>query len=285
MTPTADDPGLDLASLRALRTPRRDTRPLLERIEDHLDEHDGYLAFSGGKDSTLVTHLARQVDPAVQLVWFDSGLEFPETRDFISDLADSWSLNLTIVPAEPTALEVLEQSGQWDLQAPTRPMLDLDRVLLLDPAARAHVLFGPGELWGVRAAESTGRRQLYVTQLRREVARSCRGCCTTGTSGVTREQRQRHGGVVARQDGTRAFSPIWDWSDEEVWSHIARHRLPTNPLYEKLRSLGVGERNLRVAHLLDANLVERGRVTWLRRGWPALFNELADRLPRLRDLV
>lgn len=283
---TPHDPGLDLNALRALRAPGKDPAPLLERIEEHLDEHDGYLALSGGKDSVLVAHLARQVDPAVPVAWFDSGLEFPETRDFITDLADRWSLNLTTVPAEPSALDVLEASGAWDLTAPTREVPDLHQVMILDPSARAHEQFGPGELWGVRAAESKGRRHLYGTQLRREVEHHCHGCCTPADGDApTREQRRRHGGIVNRVDGTVAYSPIWDWTDEEVWSYTARHHVPLNPIYDKLRSLGVGERGLRVAHVVDANAIERGRVTWLRRGWPALFNELAERLPRLHDLV
>ena len=70
------DPGLDIAALRALRGRRTPapTRHLLERIENHLEAHDGYLAFSGGKDSLVVAHLVRQVDPALPITWFDSGL-------------------------------------------------------------------------------------------------------------------------------------------------------------------------------------------------------------------
>lgn len=280
------DPGLDVDALRALRAPSRDTTVLLERIEQHLQAHDGYLALSGGKDSVLVTHLARQVDPAVPIAFFDSGLEFPETLDFIDRLADAWSLNLTIVPARPSALEVLVASGQWDLHAPNRPVPDLHHVMVLGPSARAHELFGPGELWGVRSAESKGRRQLHVTNLRRQVDTGCRGCCSPPADGrITREQRTRHGGVVSRVDGTVAYSPIWDWSDDDVWAYTSGNQVPVNPIYGRLRDLGVAERGLRVAHLIDANLVERGRVTWLRRGWPALFNVLAERLPRLHDLV
>lgn len=282
----SNGPGLDPNALRALRTPSRDSTPLLARIEQHLEEHDGYLALSGGKDSMAVTHLARQVDPAVPIAWFDSGLEFPETRQFIEDLANRWSLNLTIVPAQPSALEILVASGQWDLHAPNRPVPDLHRVMILDPASRAHRMFGPGELWGVRGAESKGRRQLFVTNLRRQVNQHCNGCCAVSDEGrITRDQRAQHGGVVARVDDSVAYSPIWEWSDDDVWAYTAHNHVPVNPIYDRLRDLGVTERGLRVAHVIDANLVERGRVTWLRRGWPALFNELAERLPRLHDLV
>lgn len=278
------DPGLDMTALRALRGTRRDLGLLLHRIEAHLDQHDGYLAFSGGKDSLVVLHLALQVDPSLPVAWFDSGLEFPETRTFIDDLTKQWGLNLEIVPAQPTALDVLVASGRWDHFSQDHHVPDLHQVMILDPARRAHDLFGPGEMWGVRAQESRGRRHLFATQLHREIERSCAGCCPAGAS-PNRQQRLHHGGVLARTDGTVAYSPIWDWSTEEVWSYLAKHDVPTNPVYDRLRTLGVAEASLRVAHLVDANAVQYGRMTWLKRGWPALFAELATELPRLEELV
>ena len=70
-----------------------------------------------------------------------------------------------------------------------------------------------------------------------------------------------------------------------MWSYIHRHGLPVNPVYEKLRRLGAPESALRVTAMIDANGLEHGRVTWLRRGWPELFNELALVLPRMREFV
>jgi phosphoadenosine phosphosulfate reductase len=52
-----------------------------------------------------------------------------------------------------------------------------------------------------------------------------------------------------------------------------------------LRRIGAPEDCLRVTTIIDANGLERGRVTWLRHGRPDLFNELAAALPRLRRLV
>ena len=45
------------------------------------------------------------------------------------------------------------------------------------------------------------------------------------------------------------------------------------------------EEALRVSAMIDGNGLELGRVTWLRRGWPDLFEELAQMLPRLREFV
>lgn len=273
---TAPGPQLDLARLRALRPFRHDTSALVRRIREHLDAHDGYVAVSGGKDSAAVLHLALQADPNVQAVWFDSGLEFPETIDYLTRLRDSWGVQLHRIPAEPPLLEVLHATGTWDHAAPTGPQPDLHDILITEPARKAHSRFGAGELWGVRAAESKGRRALYASALKAESTRS--GTRTAGDRAGT-------GGLVRRGDGTVAFGPIWDWSTADVWAYLAQHSVPINPLYDKLRRIGAPEDALRVSHVIDGHRIESGRIAWLRRGWPALFNELAVVLPRLREFT
>jgi phosphoadenosine phosphosulfate reductase len=91
--------------------------------------------------------------------------------------------------------------------------------------------------------------------------------------------------VLRRADGTVAYGPVWDWPNDEIWAYIRRHRLPANPVYDKLRRLGAPEAALRISAMIDGNALEFGRVTWLRRGWPDLFEELARVLPRLREFV
>src|SRR3546814_1152195 len=97
-TPRAD--GLDLTTLRALRRPRPNLAAIKERIEEHLDNHDGYLAFSGGKDSLVALHLTTAVEPNIPVVFFDSGLVYPQTYEYIADLADAWNLNLEVHRAD-----------------------------------------------------------------------------------------------------------------------------------------------------------------------------------------
>lgn len=289
---SASTAGLDLATLRALHATRpgratrreRDRREILARIEAHLAVHDGYVAFSGGKDSTVVVDLARRVDPAVPVVWFDSGCEYPETRAYIHDLAQRWRLNLTVIEARPSLLEILVDGGGWDHRAPDAITSSLHAALITAPAALAHEMFGPGELWGVRAAESRGRRHLFATALAHQAKRNCTGCCPeTGSSLSSRSRRARHGGVVSRVDGTTAYNPIWDWSTARVWEHLAAHAIPANPLYAKLASLGAPEHATRVSHVIDGNGVETGRIVWLRRGWPDLFTQLRRSLPRIAE--
>lgn len=277
MTPA---PGLDVRVLQGLRTSNRDLHLIFTRIEAHLDEHEGYLAFSGGKDSLVTLHLALQVDPEVPVAFFDSGLEFPETYTYLEQLATAWRLNFDVIPARRTTLEILAATGAWDHHAPRNPNVpDLHQILITEPAAHAHARHGPGEVWGVRAEESRGRAAAYTNALR---ATGC-GCHTTCTTAA--DARAHHGGQIRRVDGTTAYGPVWDWKTPEIWGHISRHQLPVNPVYDKLRRLGAPEHFLRVSHMVDATRLQEGRITWLRRGWPTLFEEIATVLPRLREYI
>ena len=42
-----------------------------------------YVSFSGGKDSTVLLHIARQIYPDIKAVFVDTGLEYPEIRQFV----------------------------------------------------------------------------------------------------------------------------------------------------------------------------------------------------------
>ena len=271
-------PGLDLDRLQALRTLPHDLPRIRERIATHLDTHDGYLALSGGKDSMVVLHLARQVDPNVRVCFFDSGFEYPETYTYLANLADAWSLNLHVIPARINTLQLLVDDGSWDYHAPDHPGgPSIGQVHIVEPVAKAHARHGAGELWGVRAEESRGRRIAYARALHAEVARTCTGACSN--------QRTQHGGIIRRLDQTVAYGPIWNWKTHEVWSYLGRHEVPNNPVYDKLRAIGAPEHFQRIANVLDANRLEEGRATWLKRGWPDLFERLRTVLPRLGEYV
>lgn len=44
---------------------------------------DVIVSFSGGKDSTVLLNIAREVDPNMRAVFIDTGLEYPEIRSFV----------------------------------------------------------------------------------------------------------------------------------------------------------------------------------------------------------
>ena len=56
------------------------------RIKEWVDVYgvDGvYISFSGGKDSTVLLHIARSMYPNIKAVFSDTGLELPSIRSFV----------------------------------------------------------------------------------------------------------------------------------------------------------------------------------------------------------
>lgn len=71
----------ELAILRALPLEVK-IKKSKQRIREWLEREDSYVAFSGGKDSTVLAHLVHQVDPTVPLVFSNTGLEYMEIQSF-----------------------------------------------------------------------------------------------------------------------------------------------------------------------------------------------------------
>ena len=72
-----------LAELQALPLDRK-IQITQTRIIEWYTHYNGevYVSFSGGKDSTVLLHIARKVFPDIKAVFSDTGLEYPEIREF-----------------------------------------------------------------------------------------------------------------------------------------------------------------------------------------------------------
>jgi 3'-phosphoadenosine 5'-phosphosulfate sulfotransferase (PAPS reductase)/FAD synthetase len=55
------------------------------RITEWYHHYDGkvYVSFSGGKDSTVLLHIARTLFPDIKAMFVDTGLEYPEIKEFV----------------------------------------------------------------------------------------------------------------------------------------------------------------------------------------------------------
>lgn len=79
------------------------------RIQEWVDEYgeDGvYVSFSGGKDSTVLLDIARSMYPDMKAVFVDTGLEYPEIREFVKTFD-----NVDILKPKITFKEVIEKYG------------------------------------------------------------------------------------------------------------------------------------------------------------------------------
>lgn len=74
----------DLAQMQSLPLEAKITMTK-RRIREWYEHWDGnvYVSFSGGKDSTVLLHLVREMYPDVPAVFVDTGLEYPEIKAFV----------------------------------------------------------------------------------------------------------------------------------------------------------------------------------------------------------
>lgn len=79
-----------------------------QKIKAWYDYFDGkvYVSFSGGKDSTVLLHLARQVCPDIKAVFCNTGLEYPEIVDFVKTFD-----NVDTIKPKMSFKEVLNKYG------------------------------------------------------------------------------------------------------------------------------------------------------------------------------
>ena len=73
---------------------------------DHYREDKVYISFSGGKDSTVLLDLVRQVNPNIPAVFVDTGLEYPETKEFVKTID-----NVIILRPKMSFKQVIEKYG------------------------------------------------------------------------------------------------------------------------------------------------------------------------------
>ena len=78
------------------------------RIRDWYDYWDGevYVSFSGGKDSTVLLHIAREVYSDIEAVFVNTGLEYPEIQQFVKSFE-----NVTILRPKMRFDEVIKKYG------------------------------------------------------------------------------------------------------------------------------------------------------------------------------
>jgi len=107
---TKEEKDLKNLQLRQLQSLDLDTKIMKTkaRIREFIYELDGkvYVSYSGGKDSECLLHLVRQEFPDVIAVYCDTGLEYPELKEFVKTHS-----NIKILKPEMNFTQVIEKYG------------------------------------------------------------------------------------------------------------------------------------------------------------------------------
>ncbi len=160
------------------------------------------VAASFGKDSVTLLHMLRDIKPDIEVVYLNTGYDFPQTLMFIERLRLKWNLNLQ---EYRPLLSVEEQEERFGA--------DLYKT-------------DPDRCCGIRKVEPMARAlrnyDAWITGLRRDET-----------------EFRKHIRVVEEQDGIVKVNPLANWTVQDIWHYIRTNQVPYNPLYDEgYRSLG-----------------------------------------------
>ncbi len=158
------------------------------------------LSSSFGAQSAVMLHLVTRQAPGLPVVLIDTGYLFPETYQFIDELAERLALNIKVYRPEYSAAWQEARYGRlWEQGLEN--LEEYNRINKVEPMKRALNDLAP-KVWfaGLRRSQAASRRDL---------------------------------GVVERRYGLVKVHPIIDWTDRDVYRYVARHGLPYHPLWHQ----------------------------------------------------
>lgn len=169
----------------------------LDRMRQLIEGHRCVVCFSGGKDSTVMLHLAIQIDPGIDVFNWDQG---------------SW-----LMPRDIQA-EVLANArslGAMQLVVESAPVQEDERIRTCPERWRSSHL----------------QHYLALNRVRRE-----RGWQVQFV-GLRKEEGCRRSAVIREHRRRGEDYPLEDWRWLDVWAYIVSHGLPYPRVYDKYAPL------------------------------------------------
>ena len=203
-----------------------------------------YVSFSGGKDSTVLFHLARRLYPNILGVFCNTGNEYPDIIRFVREMMSDGA-NIQIIRPKMTPREVWAKYGfplvgkemsYYIHQVQYNPDTKIARLRMSKDTQ-----FGISEKWKWLVNEPYAIHNACCNKLKKEPMHrfdkeSGRSPIigTMASESRRREKEYLKNGTCNYFESRSAKSqPLSIWTDGDIWAYIDRFNLPIAEIYHK----------------------------------------------------
>jgi 3'-phosphoadenosine 5'-phosphosulfate sulfotransferase (PAPS reductase)/FAD synthetase len=217
------------------------------KIKEWYEHYNGqvYVAFSGGKDSTVLLHLVRSIYPDVPALFVDTGLEYPEIKEFVKTIE-----NVETVRPKMNFTQVIKDYGYPAVSKKVaRQIRDLRNPTDKNKASRNLYLTGI-KLDGTKTKTLKLSKKWYkLIDAPFKISEQC--CNVMKKEPIHRYEKEskRRGitGVMASDSNMRESSylktgcnnyvagrsqPLAFWLEQDVWDYIKKYDLNYSKIYD-----------------------------------------------------
>lgn len=260
---------LTLDYLKQLRALPLEEKVLLTRsriIEWYNHFHGNvYVSFSGGKDSTVLLHIARSIYPDIKAMFCNTGLEYPEVQSFVKSFD-----NVDILYPTMKFNDIISTYGYPLINKETAEAIYYARRILQSNKPGTMTYLKRKELLGLReyterssqdlalSAKSRYNKEKYLTLCYDAPYNISNYCChvmkkhparkyerathfaailgTLTEESMMRQQAWLRNGCNAFNAYRKTSTPLAFWTEQDILAYIAKHNLEIASVYGKITS-------------------------------------------------
>jgi len=212
------------------------TQSIIESICNDYNDDEIYLSFSGGKDSTVLSHIVYEMGCKVLLLMTNTRLEFPESLKFAREWSKKINMPLEIILPEKRPMEVWQKYGY-----PVISKLVADHVERINNGQITKAINDNEDKYMKYAGiHLSGKCCDYLKKepIKRFLKEHKE--LKIGLLGTMAEESQmrrlvwiRKGCIYEHHTTGKIANPIIHWTEKDIWDYIQKNDIEISELYTK----------------------------------------------------